>query len=114
MRSLTVDLADHKYPIHIGAGLLEKVALVPSRLLRGRAVIVTNETIAPLYLQRVQSALESAGQRCLSIVLPDGEEHKNWQTLNRVFDELLTHRCERKTPLIALGGGVVEIGRAHV
>jgi 3-dehydroquinate synthase len=68
---------------------------------------VTNTTVAPLYLERLRSALESHGVASIPIILPDGEEHKNWRTLNLIFDALLENRCERSTPVIALGGGVV-------
>jgi 3-dehydroquinate synthase len=107
MRTLSVNLGDHGYPIHIGAGLLENARLLPEPLLNGKIVVITNVTVAPLYLARVTAALESKGARCIPIVLADGEVHKSWETLNRVFDALLANRCERKTPLLALGGGVV-------
>jgi 3-dehydroquinate synthase len=107
MRTLSVQLAERSYPIHIGVDLYTRAGLIPERLLNGKVVVVTNQTIAPLYLEPVLAALRSAGAECTSLVLPDGESHKNWETLNRIFDHLLSHRCERKSPLIALGGGVV-------
>ena len=107
MQTLTVSLADRSYPIHIGAGLCTQAQLIPEKLLQGKAVVITNETVAPLYLESVLSGLRASGAECLPIVLPDGEAYKSWETLNKIFDELLSHRCERKTPLIALGGGVV-------
>jgi 3-dehydroquinate synthase len=105
--SLTVALADRSYPIRIGAGLLAQPRLVLPYLEQKRVAVVTNATIAPLYLAGLVNGLKRAGVGTLEIVLPDGEEHKNWQTLNRVFDALLEARCERGTTLIALGGGVV-------
>ncbi len=107
MQTLTVSLADRSYPIHIGAGLCAQTRLIPEKLLQGKAVVITNETVAPLYLESVLSALRASGAECIPIVLPDGEAYKSWETLNKIFDQLLSHRCERKTPLIALGGGVV-------
>ena len=107
MRTLSVNLADHGYPIHIGAGLLDSPQLMPDGVLKNKAVVITNSTIAPLYLRRVVAMVESAGAQCISITLPDGEAYKSWETLNHIFDELLANRCERKTPLIALGGGVI-------
>ena len=107
MQTLTVSLADRSYPIHIGAGLCTQAQLIPPKLLQGKAVVITNDTVAPLYLESVLSGLRASGAECLPIVLPDGEAYKSWETLNKIFDELLSHRCERKTPLIALGGGVV-------
>ena len=107
MNTLSVSLGDRSYPIHIGAGLCGQAGLIPQRLLSGKAVIITNETVAPLYLEQVMTSLRAAGTDVLSILLPDGESHKNWETLNKIFDTLLSNHCERKTPLIALGGGVI-------
>jgi 3-dehydroquinate synthase len=108
MQSLKVQLGDRSYPIHIGAGLLVRAAdLIAPHLRNGQAAIVTNVTVAPHYLAPLKRALESAGVNVAVITLPDGESHKNWETLNRIFDELIERRCERGTALIALGGGVV-------
>ena len=107
MNTLSVDLGERSYPIHIGSGLCTNASLIPPALLKGKAVIVTNQTIAPLYLEAVTNSLRNAGAECIPIVLPDGEAYKSLETLNKIFDALLTHRCERKTPLIALGGGVI-------
>ncbi len=105
--TLTVNLADRSYPIHIGPGLLAQGELIAQHLPQRKAVIVTNAVVAPLYLQALQTSLEQQQVAVQSIVLPDGEAHKDWHTLNEVFDALLTHRAERKTTLIALGGGVI-------
>jgi len=107
MQSLKVELADRAYPIHIGHGLLERADLLVPQLRVPQVMIVTNTTVAPLYLERLTSALATAGISVLSTILPDGEAYKNWQTLNLIFDAMLQHRCERSTTLIALGGGVV-------
>lgn len=107
MRTLNVALGDRTYPIHIGPGLLARPELLTPLLKTPRAIIVTNDRVGPLYLAALRAALEGAGVRVSSVELPDGEEHKNWQTLNQVFDALLEGRCERSTTLIALGGGVV-------
>jgi 3-dehydroquinate synthase len=107
MRTLTVDIKDQPYPIHIGPGLLDRADLILPHLSQKRVAIVTNTTIAPLYLNRLKTTLAAAGIESIEIVLPDGEQHKNWQTLNQIFDQLIAQRCERKTTLIALGGGVV-------
>lgn len=98
---------DRSYLIHIGKGLLARADLLLPHLSQKRVAIVTNTTVAPLYLEPLRSSLEKQGIFSIAIVLPDGEEHKNWQTLNLIFDALLGHRCERKTTLIALGGGVI-------
>lgn len=107
MQSLDVALGDRSYPIHIGSGLLAQPALLAGALKQARAAIVTNTTVAPLYLAKLADGLRAAGVEVIEIVLPDGEQHKDWQTLNLIFDALLQHRCERSTTLIALGGGVV-------
>lgn len=107
MITLDLTLPDTRYPIHIGRHLLEQVELLLPHLPLPKVAIVSNETVAPLYLSRLQAALEAKGVQCLSVVLPDGEQHKDWATLNRIFDALLTHRCERNTTLLALGGGVI-------
>src|ERR1700681_2272934 len=104
---LRVELGDRAYPIHIGMGLIDQAALYAPHV-RGRlAAIVTNQTIEPLYAPRVEAALIAAGARTLSIVLPDGEAFKTWETLDRVFAGLLRAQADRRTVLVALGGGVV-------
>ena len=107
MQTLTVDLGDRSYPIHIGTGLLDRADLILPHLAQKRVAIVTNTTVGPLYLDRLSNTLKNAGIEVLSIVLPDGESYKNWETLNLIFDALLANRAERKTTLIALGGGVI-------
>ena len=107
MQTLTVDLGERSYPIHIGPGLIDRAELILPHLKQPRVVIVTNTTVGPLYLERLSQALVSAGVRVTPVVLPDGEAYKNWETLNLIFDALLTDRAERKTTLIALGGGVI-------
>ena len=107
MQTLTVDLGDRAYPIHIGAGLLDRADLILPHLMQKRVAIVTNTTVAPLYLARLTATLTAAGVAVHPVVLPDGEEYKNWETLNLIFDALLRWRAERKTTLIALGGGVI-------
>jgi 3-dehydroquinate synthase len=107
MQTLTVELGDRAYPIHIGPGLLDRADLVLPHLIQKRAVIVTNTIVGPLYLDRFAATLRNAGVQVDSVVLPDGEVYKNWETLNLIFDALLTQRAERKTTLIALGGGVI-------
>ena len=107
MQTLTVGLGERSYPIHIGSGLLDRAELLQSALPRKRAAIVTNTTVAPLYLEKLRQTLQSIGTSSVPIILPDGEEYKNSATLNLIYDALLTNRCERTTPLIALGGGVI-------
>lgn len=105
MRTLQVDLGERSYPIHIGTDLLSKVELFAPHIAGKQVAIVTNETVAPLYLERLTQTL--AGYKVQPIVLPDGESFKNWETLQLVFDGLLTARHDRRTTIIALGGGVI-------
>ena len=107
MQTLKVELAERSYSIHIGVGLLSRADLIQPYLKHKKAVVVTNTTIAPLYLERLMATLHEGGINALSIVLPDGEQYKNWETLNLIFDGLLGAHCERNTTLIALGGGVI-------
>lgn len=107
MQTLHVDLGDRSYPIHIGSGLLGQPELILPHLPQKRVMVVTNTVVAPLYLAQLKATLEAAGVTVAQVVLPDGEVHKNWETLNLIFDALLTQRAERKTTLIALGGGVI-------
>lgn len=105
--TLNVALDDRSYPIHIGPGILGRGELIARHLPQRKAVIITNTVVAPLYLDILKAGLSAQQIAVDTIVLPDGEEHKSWQTLNQVFDALLVRRAERKTTLIALGGGVI-------
>lgn len=107
MQTLTVDLGTRAYPIHIGQSLLTQPELILPYLKRKQVAVVTNVTVAPLYLETLAAPLREAGVEVLSIVLPDGEVYKNGETLNQIYDALLENRCERHTTLIALGGGVI-------
>lgn len=107
MQTLTVGLGSRSYPIHIGSGLLAHAELLQRVLPRKRAAIVTNTTVAPLYLEKLRQTLQAIGVSSMPIILPDGEEYKNSATLDLIYEALLTNRCERTTPLIALGGGVI-------
>ena len=102
-----IDLADRRYEILIGSGLLDQPASYRNLPAGAVAAIVTNETIAPLFAERLTQALRGSYAQVQLIVLPDGEAHKNLTTLNTIFDALLTAGCDRKTVLFALGGGVV-------
>lgn len=102
-----IDLADRSYDILIGAGVLDDAASYDGLPRAADAMIVTNTTVAPLYAGRLVAALSARHDRVHVVELPDGEDHKDWPTLNRIFDELLGRGCDRKTVLYALGGGVV-------
>ena len=105
--TLQVALGERSYPIHIGSGLIDRAELYAPHVRGRRAAIVTNTTVAPLYAARLEAALAAAGATTQLVVLPDGEEHKDWRTLNRIFDALLEARADRSTVIVALGGGVV-------
>jgi 3-dehydroquinate synthase len=109
MESLRVALLSNagarSYPIHIGAGLIGRAELYRPYLGGGSAAIVTNDVVAPLYLPTIRAAL--AAVRVTEIVVPDGEQAKDWPTLEKIFDALAAARCGRDTLLVALGGGVV-------
>jgi 3-dehydroquinate synthase len=107
VQTLTVELEHRSYPIHIGPGLLGHPELIADRLPQKRAALITNSTVGPLYAAVLRRALESRGVSVVPVTLPDGESYKDWATLNSIFDALLENRCERRTALIALGGGVI-------
>ena len=104
---LSVDLDERSYPIVIGPAMLDDGELLLRHVGGSKVAIVTNTTVAPLYLERLRGALAVTGKEVISIVLPDGEEHKSWTSLMQIFDALLAHKCDRKTTLVALGGGVI-------
>ena len=107
MQTLEVSLGDRSYPIHIGQHLISQADLILPHLKRKQVAIVSNTTVAPLYLEQLAAPLRAAGVNVISIILPDGEAYKNSETLNLIYDALLKNRCERSTTLIALGGGVI-------
>jgi 3-dehydroquinate synthase len=107
MQTLEVGLAERSYQIHIGQELLSQTELLLKHIPHKRVAVISNTTVAPLYLEKLAGALSGNGVQVQSIILPDGEQYKNAVSLNTIYDELLSSRCERNTPLIALGGGVI-------
>ena len=105
MNVLNVDLGDRAYPIFIGAGLLDDAQLMSPYLAGQEVMVVSNETVAPLYLDKVMAAL--SGRRASSAILPDGEQYKSLEVLNDIFTALLEQRFSREVTIIALGGGVI-------
>lgn len=105
--TLQVNLGERSYPIVIGQPLLPDSGLIGRHIAGKRVVVITNTTVGPLYFEKLTQTLSQAGKEVTSIVLPDGEEEKNWTSLMRVFDVLLEQKCDRKTTLVALGGGVI-------
>ena len=107
MEKVHIDLGERSYPIVISEGLLEQADTWSALPKAAIALIVTNDVVAPLYLNALKQALSGQYSQVHEVVLPDGEAHKDWQTLNLIFDTLLQRGCDRKTVLFALGGGVV-------
>ena len=104
---LEVDLDDRSYPIYIGTGLVGQADLIGPHIHGQSALIVTNSTVAPLYLDAVQQALDSRQIRYDQIILDDGEQYKTMASIETIIDLLLTNRHDRRTTVIALGGGVI-------
>ena len=107
MQTLTIDLGERSYPILIGEGLLHRPEAWQGLPRATTAVIVSNDTVGPLYTEDLKRAIAPHFPRVLALVLPDGEAHKTLETLQKVFDLLLSQGCDRKTVLFALGGGVI-------
>jgi 3-dehydroquinate synthase len=106
-QQVRIALGERSYEIRIGAGLIADAGTWEGLPSAAAALVVTNSTVAPLYLEPLRAALRPRFRSVFDVVLPDGEEHKDWSTLNRIFDALLANGCDRKTVLFALGGGVV-------
>lgn len=104
-RTLNVDLGDRAYPIFIGPGLVGDSSLYAPHIHGEQVMVVTNETVAPLYLERVEQAL--SGYRLARVILPDGEKYKTLDILDRIYSALLESRFDRRCTLVALGGGVI-------
>ncbi len=105
--TLNVDLDERSYPIYIGNGLLGEAELLTRHILGQTALIVSNNTVAPLYLASIQRSLDAGGIRYDSIILDDGEQFKTLDAVTSIIDILLEKRHDRLTTVIALGGGVV-------
>ncbi len=105
LSTLQVDLGERSYPIYIGQGLLDDAELLVRHIKSTQVLVVSNETVAPLYMEKVLRSLP--GLQVEQVVLPDGEKYKNLDVLNTIFDQLLRKRFDRGCTLVALGGGVV-------
>lgn len=104
METITVELADRSYPIFIAESLADSGTVKP-HLGMGKVVIISNESVAKLYLSEIKTLLND--REILEIVLPDGEQYKNLDAISYIYDRLMAAKCDRKTTLVALGGGVV-------
>ncbi|OAT50909.1 3-dehydroquinate synthase [Proteus hauseri ATCC 700826] len=107
MESIAVTLGERSYPITIASGLFRQPETLLPLKAGQQAMIVTNETLAPLYLERVTTTLKNQGILVDSVILPDGEQYKSLSIMNDVFTALLEKNHNRDTTLIALGGGVI-------
>lgn len=111
MRTISVEFSSTaekpNYPIHIGTGILTQAELIVACLQQKRVAIVSNTTVAALFLDKLSTALTENGVQVIPIIIPDGEAYKNWETLNSIYDALLKNYCERHTTVLALGGGVI-------
>ncbi|MCG7656837.1 3-dehydroquinate synthase [Wielerella bovis] len=106
MYTLSVDTPSHQYPIYIGNNLLQKFELLQPHI-NQKVAIVSNTTVANLHLPTLENVLKNNGIEFFTVILPDGEQYKNHDSLNQIYDALLSHHADRKTTIIALGGGVI-------
>ncbi|MBI5644131.1 MAG: 3-dehydroquinate synthase [Deltaproteobacteria bacterium] len=108
MRTINVELGDRSYPIVIKRGVLTQIGSRMSELgLKGKAAVVTNPTVGDIYADRVMKGLKAAGYKPILITVPDGEEYKSIKEASSIYDSLITHKMERGSPIVALGGGVI-------
>ncbi len=105
MQRVTIDLGERSYPILIGSGLLNEIHVLAEAVPGRDVMVVTNDVVAPLYLDRLLRGLQ--GRRVESMLLPDGERHKTLETASRILDALVVARMNRDACVVALGGGVV-------
>lgn len=104
---IQVELSARSYPIYIGEGLLENLEIFKQHIPHKQVMIVSNPTIAPLYLEKLQKTLFDANFQCEVCLVPDGEDHKNFDSLNLIYDSLLSRNYDKSATLCALGGGVI-------
>jgi 3-dehydroquinate synthase len=108
VETLTVNLGDRSYPIYVGEAILSRVGeFLQGAGLRGKVAVVSNPTVAQLYLEPVNKSLVQSGFEVITALVPDGEEYKNLESLAAIYDRLVSARIERKSCVLALGGGVV-------
>ncbi len=108
MQTLNVSLGDRSYPIYVGDGILSRAGDFLQRAgLRGKVAVITNPTVAQLYLDPIHESLSGAGFDVTPVLVPDGEQHKDLRSLSVIYDRLIAERFERRSCVLALGGGVV-------
>ena len=106
MKTININLKNRGYPIYVGEGLIENYDLLKKHISNKKVAIITNSKVASLYLKKVTNILSNE-KDIIPIILPDGEAFKNLETLNLIYDALLTNKANRQATLIALGGGVI-------
>eukprot|EP00172_Hildenbrandia_rubra_P000088 Plantae.Rhodophyta-Hildenbrandia_rubra.ctg10407.p1 GENE.Plantae.Rhodophyta-Hildenbrandia_rubra.ctg10407~~Plantae.Rhodophyta-Hildenbrandia_rubra.ctg10407.p1 ORF type:complete len:458 (+),score=62.11 Plantae.Rhodophyta-Hildenbrandia_rubra.ctg10407:86-1459(+) len=106
-RVLDVEAPSRRYPIFFGDGLIDDAELFSQYVAGDKVLVVTNETVGPLYLERMKKCLQRAGKKVFEVVLPDGETYKSMKYLTHVLDACMEFRLDRKSTIIALGGGVI-------
>lgn len=106
MHTLHVDLGERSYPVYIGRDLLADEELLASHIPGSQVVLISNDTVAPLYMAKARAAL-GHDRQVTEVVLPDGEQYKSLDTLGNIFDQVMTAGHNRTTTFVALGGGVV-------
>ncbi len=106
LTTLSIDLGERSYPIHIGTTLLGSSLLFAPHIVGDRVLIVSNEVVAPLYMKRLHDSLGPLA-KVDKLVLPDGEVTKSLETVNQVLTYMLETHCDRQTTVVALGGGVM-------
>jgi len=104
---LEVELDDRSYPIYIGKGLLESGEQLKKHIKSKKVLIVTNDKIAPIYLNTIRESLKNSGIEIFDVILPDGEIYKNMDILMKIIDAAMINKLDRKSMFIALGGGVI-------
>ena len=108
MQTLNVNLGARSYPIYVGTAILARAGeFLTQAGLRGKVAVISNPTVAQLYLDAIDRALRQSGFQVVPILLPDGEEHKDLVSLQTIYDRLIAERLERKSCILALGGGVI-------
>lgn len=106
-KELLVQTPSRQYPIYFGTEILDKREYFEPHIPGDKVLIVTNNVVGPLYLERVKRALEKTDKLVYSLEIPDGEIHKNLTTLSIIYDKCMEKRLDRKSTLVALGGGVI-------
>lgn len=108
MPTVPVNLADHRYDVHVDRGLIARAGEVVRPLSKSKKIgVVTDTAVAPQFLSPLKSSLEASGFQVFECVVPAGETHKHLGTIGQIFDAFLSHKWERSNPIIALGGGVI-------